>query len=117
MSSDPEQEYFVDGISEDLIDRLSRHSSLRVIARTSSFYFKNRSDDVRNIGRRLGVTHLVEGSVRRSGSKIRVTVQLVRTDDGSHEWSAHYDRELEDVFTLQDEITEDVARQTSPANF
>ncbi len=111
MSSDPEQEYFVDGLTEDLIDRLSRHSSLRVIARTSSFYFKDRADDVRDIGRRLGVTHLVEGSVRRSGVKIRISAQLVRTEDGSHEWSAHYDRELDDVFTLQDEITKEVTRQ------
>ncbi len=111
MSSDPEQEYFVDGITEDLIDRLSRHSSLRVIARTSSFYFKNQSDDVREIGRQLGVTHLVEGSVRRSGTKIRVTAQLVRTSDGGHEWSDHYDRELDDVFAVQDEITTEVTRQ------
>ncbi len=111
ISSDPEQEYFVDGITEDLIDRLSRHSSLRVIARTSSFYFKNRSDDVREIGRQLGVTHLVEGSVRRSGTKIRVTAQLVRTSDGGHEWSDQYDRELDDVFAVQDEITTEVTRQ------
>jgi len=111
MSSDPEQEYFVDGLTEDLIDRLAKHASLRVIARTSSFYFKNRADDVRAIGARLGVTHLVEGSVRRVGTKIRITAQLVRTDDGSHEWSEHYDRELEDVFTLQDEITKEVTHQ------
>jgi len=111
MSSDSEQEYFVDGITEDLIDRLAKHSRLRVIARTSSFYFKNRADDVREIGARLGVTHLVEGSVRRVGKKIRVTAQLVRTHDGGHEWSDQYDHELEDVFALQDEITKDVTRQ------
>lgn len=111
MSSDPEQEYFVDGITEDLIDRLSRYSSLRVIARTSSFYFKNQTEDVREIGARLSVTHLVEGSVRRVGNKIRVTAQLVRTDDGGHEWSERYDRELEDVFTLQDEITKEVTHR------
>ena len=111
MSSDPEQEYFVDGITEDLIDRLAKHTPLRVIARTSSFYFKNRADDVRAIGARLGVTHLVEGSARRVGKKIRVTAQLVRTHDGGHEWSDQYDHELEDVFALQDEITKDVTRQ------
>jgi adenylate cyclase len=98
MSSDPEQEYFVDGITEDLIDRLTKHSSLRVIARTSSFYFKNRADDVREIGTRLGVTHLVEGSVRRVGKKVRISAQLVRTRDGVRDWSERYDRELEDVF-------------------
>ncbi len=111
MSSDPEQEYFVDGITEDLIDRLSRNSSLRVIARTSSFQFRNSTDDVRDIGTRLGVTHLVEGSVRRIGKKLRITAQLVRTDDGGHVWSAQYDRELDDVFALQDEITQEVTRQ------
>jgi TolB-like protein len=111
MSSDPEQEYFVDGITEDLIDRLSRHSSLRVIARTSSFYFRDRVDDVRDIGTRLGVTHLVEGSVRRAGKKVRITAQLVRTDDGGNAWSAQYDRELDDVFALQDEITHAVTRE------
>lgn len=111
MSADPEQEFFVDGLTEDLIDRLAKLGAFKVIARTSSFQFKNRTDDVREIGRKLGVSHLVEGSVRRSGNRIRVTAQLVRADDGSHEWSDRYDRELEDVFAVQDEITAEVTRQ------
>ena len=111
LSSDPEQQYFVDGITEDLIDRLSRGSTLRVIARTSSFQFKNRTDDVREIGSKLGVTHLVEGAVRRAGQDVRITVQLVRTTDGWNEWSERYDRVLDDVFALQDEITKEVTSQ------
>ena len=85
MSSDPEQEFFVDGITEDLIDRLANVADIRVIARTSSFQFKGKTDDVREIGQKLGVTHLVEGSVRRAGTRVRITAQLVRADDGTHD--------------------------------
>ena len=111
MSSDPEQESFVDGITEDLIDRLANVADLKVIARTSSFQFKGKTDDVREIGQKLGVTHLVEGSVRRAGNRVRITAQLVRADDGTHEWSKHYDRDLDDVFALQDEITLEIGKQ------
>ncbi len=111
LGADPDQEYFADGITEDLIDRLGKHTSLRVIARTSCFYFKNRAEDVRSIGRRLGVSHIVEGSVRRIGNRIRVTAQLVRSRDGGREWSERFDREIDDVFAIQDEISSEVTRQ------
>ncbi len=111
LSSDPEQEFFVDGITEDLINRLTHVADLKVIARTSAFQFKGKADDVREIGQKLGVTHLVEGSVRRAGNRVRITAQLVRADDGTQEWSKQYTRDLDDVFALQDEITLEIASQ------
>ena len=115
LSSDAEQEFFVDGITEDLIDRLTHITDLRVIARTSSFQFKGKADDVREIGQKLGVTHLVSGSVRRAGNQVRITAQLVRADDGTHDWSKQYTRNLDDVFALQDEITLEIASQLTQA--
>ncbi len=104
MSSDPEQEYFSDGLTEEIINTLARLSGVKVIARTSSFAFKGRHVDVRQIADALGVTRILEGSVRKGGNRIRVTAQLIKVDDGSHVWSERYDRELADIFAVQDEI-------------
>jgi TolB-like protein/Tfp pilus assembly protein PilF len=104
MSERKDQEYFSDGLAEELLDLLSQVPDLRVPARTSSFYFKGRTDDVVTIARKLRVAHLLEGSVRRSGNKIRVTAQLIRADNGYHLWSKTYDRDAKDIFQVQDEI-------------
>ena len=104
MSSDPEQEYFSDGISEEILNVLTRIPNLKVAARTSSFQFKGRNLDIEDIGQQLQVNHLLEGSVRKSGNTLRITAQLVETDTGFHVWSETYDRKLEDVFAIQDEI-------------
>lgn len=108
MSGDPEQEYFSDGISKDIITELSRFRDLFVIARNSSFSYKDKSTKVQDIGRDLGVAYVVEGSVRRDGQRIRVTAQLIETETGNHVWAERYDRELEDMFDLQDEITQTI---------
>jgi adenylate cyclase len=105
MSADPDQEYFTDGITEDIITELTRFSDLLVIARNSCFQYKGKAIDVRQIGRELGVRYVVEGSIRRDVNRIRVTAQLVETETGTHRWGERYDRELKDVFGLQDEIT------------
>ncbi len=106
MSGDPEQEYFSDGITEDIITELTRFHSLVVIARNSSFAFRGTATDVIEIGKKLGVHYLVEGSVRRSGKRVRVTVQLLDAATGHHYWAERYDRDLEDIFAVQDEITQ-----------
>ena len=106
MSADPENEYFSDGMTEELINALSHVQGLRVAARTSAFTFKGRDVEVREIGRRLDVGAVLEGSVRRAGDRIRVTAQLVNAADGYHLWSATYDRELADVFALQEELAQ-----------
>lgn len=111
MSPDKEQEYFADGISEELLNLLAQTPELRVIARTSSFSFKGKEADIAEIAKKLNVAHVLEGSVRRSGEKIRITAQLIRTSDSSHLWSQSYDRELTDVFAVQDEIASAVVRQ------
>jgi TolB-like protein len=108
MSGDAEQDYFADGIAEDIITGLSRLRWLFVIARNSSFTYKSRNVDVRQVGDELGVRYVLEGSVRTSGNRIRVTAQLVEAQTGSHLWADRYDRALEDVFAIQDEITESV---------
>jgi TolB-like protein/Tfp pilus assembly protein PilF len=105
MSNDPEQEYFCDGMTEEIINALTHVESLKVIARTSSFAFKDQQVDIRSIGRKLDVEMLLEGSVRRAGNRLRITSQLIRVSDGTHIWSERYDRELEDVFEIQDEIS------------
>jgi serine/threonine protein kinase len=105
MSADPEQEYFCDGLTEELINALSRISDLRVVARTSAFAFKSGSYDVRKIGRKLDVRTVLEGSVRKSGENLRITTQLINVMDGYHLWSEKYDRELKDVFKIQEEIS------------
>jgi len=111
MSSDKEQEYFSDGMAEQVLDQLSRVPDLRVIARTSSFAFRNKEVDVATIAKQLNVAYLLEGSVRKSGNRVRITAQLIRTADSSHLWSESYDRELTDVFAIQDEISSAVVRQ------
>jgi len=108
MSEKKDQEYFADGMAEELIDLLAKAPGLHVIARTSSFSFKGKSDDIPTIAARLKVSHVLEGSVRKAGDRLRVTTQLVRTDTGEQVWSESYDRELKDVFRLQDEIAEAV---------
>jgi adenylate cyclase len=105
MSGDAEQEYFSDGISEDIITDLSKLSSLLVIARNSSFTYKGRSTDIRTVGRELGVTSVLEGSVRRSGNRVRITAQLIDTATGGHLWAERFDRELSDIFAVQDDVT------------
>jgi adenylate cyclase len=115
MSSDPEQEFFSDGIAEDIITALSRYPSLFVIARNSCFTYKGRAVDVKQIGRELGVRYLLEGGVRKSGNRIRVTAQLVEAETGKHVWAERFDRDLDDIFVLQDEITEAVTIAMAPA--
>jgi TolB-like protein/Tfp pilus assembly protein PilF/predicted Ser/Thr protein kinase len=105
MSGDKEQEYFSDGLAEEIINALVKIPGLKVIARTSAFAFKGQNADIRKIAETLGVAHVLEGSVRRSGNRIRVTAQLITAADGSHLWSERYDRELADVFAVQDEIS------------
>ena len=105
MSADPEQEYFCDGLAEELIDALARLDSLRVVARTSAFQFKGQSLDVADIGKRLRVRFVLEGSVRKVGNRLRINAQLINTDDGYHVWSERYDRVLEDIFEIQDDIS------------
>jgi adenylate cyclase len=105
MSADPEQEYFCDGMTEEIINALTHIENLRVIARTSCFVFKGKHEDIREIGRKLDVITLLEGSVRKAGNRLRITAQLIKVSDGSHLWSEKYDREMEDVFAIQDEIS------------
>ena len=109
MSGDPEQGYFSDGITEDIITELSRFPALFVIARNSSFAYKGRSVNVGRIGRELGVAYVVEGSVRKAGNRVRVTAQLVETASGNHLWAERYDRDLADIFAVQDEVVETIA--------
>ena len=105
MSGDPEQEYFSDGISEDIITDLSKIAGLMVIARNSSFAYKGRSIDVRAVGRDLGVRSVLEGSIRRAGNRVRITAQLVDATTGAHLWADRYDRDLTDIFAVQDDVT------------
>ena len=110
MSEKKDQEYFSDGMAEEVIDLLAKVPDLRVPARTSSFYFKGKSEDIHTIARRLMVAHILEGSVRTAGKTIRVTAQLIRADNGYHLWSETYDRTLDDVFKVQDEIAAAVVK-------
>src|SRR5690242_19216596 len=115
MSGDPEQEYFADGIAEDVITALSRYPSLFVIARNSCFTYKGRAVEVRQIGRELGVRYVLEGSLRKAGSRIRVTAQLVEAATGNHVWAERYDRDLADIFAVQDEISDATTTAIAPA--
>jgi adenylate cyclase len=115
MSGDPEQEYFSDGLSEDLITALALWRSFPVIARNSSFAFKGKATDVKQIGIELGARYLLEGSVRKSGGRVRITAQLIDSTTGHHVWAEKYDRVLNDIFALQDEITERIAATVEPA--
>ena len=114
MSGDQEQEYFADGIVEDIITELSKYSWLLVIARNTTFTFKGASVDIKEVGRQLGVHYVMEGSVRKSGNRVRITAQLVDAQSGTHVWAERYDRELADVFAVQDEITQNVAGAIQP---
>jgi serine/threonine protein kinase/tetratricopeptide (TPR) repeat protein len=110
MSADPENEYFTDGVAEEIINALTKIQALRVASRTSSFAFKGKNQDIRKVGEQLNVTTVLEGSVRKAGTKLRVTAQLVNVADGYHLWSERYDRELQDVFAIQDEIAGNIVR-------
>ena len=110
LSSDPEQEYFSDGLTEELLNQLAPVKSLRLTGRTSSFSFKGKNEDLRVIGKKLGVDNLLEGSVRKEGRNLRITTQLINSKDGSHLWSKTYDHELSGVFALQEEIAKDVTK-------
>jgi adenylate cyclase len=115
MSNDSEQEFFADGIAEDIIIALSRYPSLFVIARNSCFTYKSRAVDEKEVGRELGVRYVLEGSLRKAGNRIRVTAQLVEVETGNHVWAERYDRDLADIFAVQDEITEAVTIAIAPA--
>ncbi len=110
MSAGKDQEYFADGLSEELLNLLAKLPEVRVIGRTSSFQFKGRNEDLRVIGEKLNVAHILEGSVRKSGEKVRITAQLIRAADGSHLWSQTYDRTLDDIFVVQDDIAGEVVQ-------
>ncbi len=108
MSSDPEHEYFADGIAEDIITALSKISRMRVIARNSTFAYKGRAHDLRQVASELGVRYVLEGSIRSGGNRLRITAQLIDANDGSHVWAERFDRTIDDIFDIQDEITKEV---------
>ncbi len=114
LSADPEQEYFVDGITEDIISVISRYHWLSVISRNTTFVYKGEAVDIRRVGAELQVDYVLEGSVRKAGARVRITTQLTDAQDGSNLWSERYDRELDDIFALQDEITETIAATIEP---
>ena len=109
LSADKENEYFSDGLAEEIINALAKVPELRVIARTSAFAFRGKEQDLRAIGQRLNVGTILEGSVRRAGNRIRVTAQLIKVADESHLWSERYDREMTDIFAIQDDISQAIA--------
>ena len=111
MSGDPEQEYFADGMTEDLITDLSKVSGLSVIARNSVFTYKGKPADIQEVSRRFGVATVLEGSVRKAGQRVRINAQLIDGKDGTHLWADRYDRDLTDIFALQDEITKTIVEQ------
>ena len=115
MSGDPEQEYFADGIVEDIITALSRFKALFVIARNSSFTYKGRAIDVKQVGRELGVRYVLEGSVRKAANRVRITGQLIDSSTGGHLWADRFDGGLDDIFNLQDQVTESVVGAIAPA--
>src|SRR3546814_487333 len=108
MSGDPEQTYFSDGITEDIITDLSQISGLFVIARNSAFIYRGRAVNVQDVSRELGVRYVLEGSVRKAGSRVRITTQLIDGQTGGHLWAERYDRELTDIFAVQDEVTQEI---------
>ena len=115
MSGDPEQDYFADGMVDDIITALSHFKALFVIARNSSFTYKGRAVDVKQVGRELGVRYVLEGSVRKAGNRVRITGQLVDTATGAHLWAERFDGGLGDIFDLQDQVTESVVGAIAPA--
>ena len=108
MSGDTEQEYFVDGLTEDIITALSRFHSFSVIARNSTFTYKGQAVKIQQVGKELGARYVVEGSVRRAGNRVRITVQLIDANNGNHLWAKNYDRDLDDIFAVQDEVTQSI---------
>ena len=114
MSGDPEQEYFTDGITEDIITELSRFHSLFVIARNSTFTYKGKAADVRTVAKELGVRYILEGSIRKAANRIRVTAQLIDASNGNHIWAEKYDRVLEDIFAVQEELTRSIVSSIAP---
>ena len=114
MSGDPEQEYFSDGMTEDIITGLSRFRSLFVVARNSTFAYKGKAPDVRDVARDLGVRYILEGSVRLGGERIRISAQLIDAETGNHLWAERYDRKLDDIFAVQDEVTEAIVAAIAP---
>jgi adenylate cyclase len=115
MSGDPEQEYFADGISEDIITNLSLWRTFPVISRNSSFTFRGQSHNLKQVAQELGARYIVEGSVRKGGNRVRITAQLIDTDEDHHLWSEKWDRTLEDIFDVQDEVSEAIARRVAPS--
>ena len=111
MSADPENEYFSDGITEELLNALTKVEGLQVTSRTSVFAFKGKNDDIRDIAIKLNVDKILEGSVRKSGNRVRITAQLINAADGYHLWSENYDRNLTDIFEVQDEISAIIANK------
>ena len=111
MSNDPEQEFFADGLVEDILTTLSKLSGLSVIARNSSFVYKGRAVDVRQVARELGVRYVLEGSIRKAGNRIRITAQLIDATSGAHIWADRFDRGVDDIFAVQDEITMTLATE------
>jgi adenylate cyclase len=117
MSGDPEQEYFSDGITEDIITALSKFRWFFVIARNSTFAYKGQAIDIKHVGRELGVRYVLEGSVRKAGNRVRISAQLIEAETGNHLWAERYDRNLEDIFELQDEITQTISAAIEPELF
>jgi adenylate cyclase len=113
LSSDPEQEFFSDGLTEEIASALAKVPDLKLVARTSAFEFKNQNRNIRTIGEQLGATHLIEGSVRKAGDRVRVTVQLIAAEDGTRVWSEDYDRQLTDIFVIQEDIAKAIASALS----
>jgi adenylate cyclase len=114
MSNDPEQSYFSDGVAEDIITDLSKMASLFVVARNSSFAYKNQRINMQEVGRQLGVRYVLEGSVRKAGNRLRITAQLIDTTSGGHLWAERYDRDLTDIFAVQDEVTSEIVTALAP---
>ena len=104
MSNDPEQDYFSDGMAEEIINSLAHIQNLKVAGRMSSFLFRGAKADFREVGNKLGVSTVLEGSVRKQGNRLRITAQLINVEDGFHFWSEKYDRVMDDIFAIQDEI-------------
>ena len=108
MSNDPEQEFFADGMAEDIITALSKVNDLLVVARNSTFTYKGQAVDVKQVSREQGVRYVLEGSVRKAGNRVRINTQLIDATTGHHIWADRYDRDLDDIFAIQDEITREV---------
>jgi len=114
MSADKEQEYFSDGITEDIITALSKYRWLEVVARNTTVGFKGQSSNIPELSRQLGADYVVEGSVRKAGDRVRITAQLIDAASGNHIWAERHDRDLDDIFAVQDEITETIVARIEP---